>query len=169
MLHSILITIAVQAMVVLLLRNARSPAQTMDGVQWLKYGKPLKAVGAFSVAVTVYVVADNLIAGRPLEALILGFLFAVMGVPICLLAYIWGVGYDANGIHCISPWRKNRFVPWSNVTGVSFSQIMKQWIVHTSQSGTIRVNILVPGSDQLIDELARRDVTVDHRPKTEAW
>jgi hypothetical protein len=90
MLHTILIAVSVQAALVLLLRGARSPVQAVNGVQWLKYGKPLKAVGAFAIAMTIYVVADNLIAGRPLEALILGLFFAVMGVPICLLAYIWG-------------------------------------------------------------------------------
>jgi hypothetical protein len=85
------------------------------------YGAPLRVVGVFGVAMPIYVIADELNAGRPLSALILGSLFAAMGIPLCLLAFFWRVGYDVNGIYCVSPWRKNRFLPWSVVTGVSFS------------------------------------------------
>jgi hypothetical protein len=148
--------------------NARSQAQSANGVHWVKYGAALKAVGAVGIVMPFYVVTDCLIMGRPYTALILGFVFTMLGLPLFLLAYFWRVGYDAIGIHCISPWRKNRFVPWSNVTDVSFSQIMKQWIVHAGQLGTIRINILVPGSSQLIDVIERRGITVG-RPKYEAW
>ena len=158
-----LLLIGITALVVtaLLLISGRSQSRSVSGVHWLMYGAPLRIVGALGVAMPIYVIADNLNAARPLTALILGSVFTAIGVPIFLLAYFWRVGYDVNGIYCVSPWRKNRFVPWSLVSGVSFSKAMKQWMIRAAQFGTVRINVLVPGSAQLIDELARRGIKVD--------
>jgi hypothetical protein len=145
----------------LLIISGRSQTRSANGVEWLTYGAQVKIVGALGLAMPIYVIADNLNAAKPVTAFILGFVFTALGIPMFLLAYFWRVGYDLKGIYCVSPWRRNRFVPWSNITDVSFSTAMKQWIVRSAQCGTVRINILVPGSAQFIDELARRGIKVD--------
>jgi hypothetical protein len=160
----ILIGFTVLVVTALLLISGHSQTRSANGVLWIRYGAPLRMVGALGLAMPIYVIADNLHAARPLTALIIGVVFTAIGLPVFLLAYFWRVGYDLTGIYCVSPWRKNRFVSWANVTDVSFSTPMKQWIIHSAQCGTVRLNVLVPGSAQLIDELARRGVKVDASP-----
>jgi len=109
----------------------------------------------------IYVVLDNITAGRLRTALILGAFFAALGLPLFLLTFFWKIGYDSLGIYCFSPWREKRFVAWSGIDQLSYSKVMKQWIIRTTTVGTVRINILVPGSKELMLEMAGNKVNVD--------
>ncbi len=100
----------------------------------------------------MYVVATSLQAGRPLQAVILGTTFLLMGAPVFLLAFFWKVGYDVDGIYCRSPWRRRRFIPWNDVERVRFSDLWKHWVVETRSSGSVTVPELAIGAKSAIEQ-----------------
>jgi hypothetical protein len=154
----IIIALVVLAWVAWALYERQKRPATADGMSWLEYGFSLKAVGAFFAVMLFYAPTHELLYGRTLPAIVVGSFTVLLGGPIFLLAFFWRVGYDASGIHTRSPWRKSRFVPWTEVTCFRFSSMMKQWVVHTRSQGTIRINELVPGVRHMVSELKKRRI-----------
>jgi len=146
------------------LERLRKPVLKSE-IQWIQYGLTFRAAGLLFLATPLYVVITSLLAGRRTQALILGSAFTLFGAPMFLLAFRWKVGYDANGIHCRSAWRRKRFIPWADVTGVRFVDSMKQWVIETRSQGTVRINEFVPGVQYLIAELKQRGISgIPERP-----
>lgn len=117
---------------------------------------------------TIYIFIDGALDGRPVIGAVMALLFGTLAIPLFALGFFWGVGYGENGLHCFSPWRKTRQVPWSDVLGVSFSVVMRQWVISTKRQGVIRVNELATGSSDLIAAMMARGVTVEARRQISA-
>lgn len=148
----------------LLVRDALQPVGIKDGVLWLKYGLTFKLIAAFGLGMTFFIAADGIQRGTPIGGFVAALGFGMLALPTFALAFFWRVGIDSVGLRCVSPWRPNRLVPWSELTGVSFSNSMKQWILSTRSQGLIRVNEIVPGCPQLLSELRQRGILVEHAP-----
>lgn len=148
----------------LLLRDALQPLGRKDGLLWLKHGLTYKLCAAFGLGMTVFIAADGIQRGTPITGFVTALGLGMLALPMFALAFFWRVGIDSVGLRCVSPWRPNRLVPWSELTGVSFSNSMKHWILSTRSQGLIRVNALVPGCPQLLSELRQRGLLVEHAP-----
>lgn len=148
---------ALLCLALVILESKGSPTDA-EGILWLQYGVSTKVIGIFAVGTTGYAVINSLLAGRPLQAAILGALIGLCGFPVFLTAFFWKVGFDHKGIYSQSPWRRNRFVPWSDVRRVRFSQNMKQWIIETRCQGNIRINELVPGASDIVSLFNQRGI-----------
>lgn len=131
-----------------------------SGMRWLEHGITYKGIAMLGIGMPVYVLVSNVLAGRVAMAGILGATFVVLGAPVFLAAFFWRVGYDHSGVYARSLWKGKRFVPWAEVTGVRFSNPMKQWIIQTKSQYTIRINELIPGATDLISRLEERGMRV---------
>jgi hypothetical protein len=151
-----------------LVAEARRPGVTSGKMTWVRWGRGVRGLAIFGLAVTIYIFIDGALDGRPVIGAVMALLFGTLAIPLFALGFFWGVGYGENGLHCISPWRKTRQVPWSDVLGVSFSVLMRQWVISTKSQGVIRVNELAGGSSGLIAAMTARGVTVEARPQIPA-
>ena len=145
------------------IRDAQRPVGSTDGLTWIQYGTTFRICAVFGLGMTVLIAADGIRRGTPVTGLATALAFGMLALPFFSLAFFWRVGYDTVGLRCISPWRRNRLVPWSEVTSVSFSIPMKQWRLSTRSQGVIRVNELVPGCSQLLSELRKRGLVIGDR------
>lgn len=164
MVATTIIGVLVLALCAALLTDARRQHGEVEGLTWVRWGPAYKAVAAFGLVVVALIIADGAFGERPAVAIVMAAAFGLLVVPVAANGFLWRVGFGASGLRCLSAWRKERVVPWSEISEVSFSSGMRQWVISTRQQGLIRINELASGSDQLIAELRRRGVRVAERP-----
>ena len=85
-----------------------------------------------------------------LDALFLGYM-----VPELFLTRI---EFDDDNIYTFSAWRKPRVIPWSSITGTSYSAFMYWHTLTTSGFGSVRVHDWLEGASNLLDFYNRRRV-----------
>lgn len=55
------------------------------------------------------------------------------------------VEFAGDHIHCFSPWRSDRTIPWSAVDSIAYSSVLQWWVVTTRGHGTIRLHSYLSG------------------------
>lgn len=156
----VLIGLSVLVCVHLLVRNSLRRIQSKHGIRWLRHGTTARVCAGFGIATTVVIAIDGVRRGTALGGAVAALAFGTLTLPLFLLTFFWRVGYDLEGLYCVSPWRRNRFIPWSELTGVSFSSPRRQWILATRSQGIIRINEMIPGCGQLLSELEKRGIPI---------
>jgi hypothetical protein len=159
-----IIAIAVSA---LLLLYARSRPKEKNHSVRLEHSLPLKAIAIFAALMPFIVAFDRSRTASPATATFLACVFALMGVPLFLVAFFWRLEYGDQGIRYASPFRRTKFIPYDRIRIISFSSLMKQWVIRTDGVGDIRMNALVPGAQQFIRDLLRRQVAIDSTAQRE--
>jgi hypothetical protein len=150
----------------LVLRTIRPEAMEVDGQHVLTYGQPMKTLAivfwlcwvGFVAAAICALAEDRVVAA----AVGLGFLLLVL--PLHLEFFGVRVVFDASGMRARSPWRPKRLIPWSAVTRVWYSPMLRWYVVQTAGLGRLRLHDYLSGTDALLSELERRGVSVDRRP-----
>ncbi len=71
------------------------------------------------------------------------------------------VRFDQLGVHVLSPWRTDRFVPWDDFQRVYFSDMNDSYVLESTDSGKISLHRYMSGIDSLLAELAKHDVTME--------
>jgi hypothetical protein len=150
----------------LAVRSVRPAAMEVDGQHALSYGRPVKAIAivfwlcwvGFLGAAIFAPTEDRAVAA----AVVLGFLLLVLSLHLEFFGV--RVAFDASGIRARSPWRPKRMIPWSAVTGVWYSSMLRWYVVETTSFGHLRLHDWLSGTDTLLSELERRGVPVVRRP-----
>jgi hypothetical protein len=149
------------------LLNSVSPIARREGeVSVVEYGRTMKRfVIALWIAVPVIALLAGFFAPRGTKREVT---FAIWTLASFLLALLClhlecfrvSIRYDADGLRLASPWRPNRFVPWSAITGVTFSTALQWYVVTSSGHGRIRLHMHLSGLESLLDELAWRGLAI---------
>lgn len=84
------------------------------------------------------------------DALFLGYM-----VPELFLTRI---EFDDDHIHTFSPWRKSRVIPWSSITGTSYSAFMYWHTLTTDGFGSVRVHDWLEGARDFLDMCNQRRI-----------
>ena len=128
----------------------------------VEYGRTMKV---FTVVFWLFLVGLGLAAAfaPPPErfiavSVVACFFLAVLSLHLEFFHVV--IRYDAAGLHLTSPWRRNRFVPWSAITGARFSPALQWYVLHTTGYGDIRLHLYLSGLQSLRDELATRGVSL---------
>ena len=149
-----------------LLRSVRPVARQEGGVSVVEYGRTMKlfvvvawlfgAGGAAAAALTTDGVPErvNLLA----FCTVTGFLLMVLSLHLEFFRV--SIRYDSTGLHTSSPWRRNRFVPWSAITGARFSPILQWYVLSTSGLSYVRLHLYLSGLQSLLDELTTRGISI---------
>jgi hypothetical protein len=141
-------------------RSARFQARHENGIAWLEYGPAMKGFTALccllvaSLCVIWFIVQPK--DRAPVFFMIL--LFGGLTLPLVLECFLVRIGFDAERIYCRSGWRPRRVIPWSEVQSVKFSPAMQWWVIKTSKSGNIRVQVFISGARELLGELHKRGI-----------
>jgi hypothetical protein len=85
-----------------------------------------------------------------LDALFLGYM-----VPELFLTRI---EFDDNHIYTFSPWRRSRVIPWSSITGNTYSAFMYWHTLTTNGFGSVRVHDWLAGANDFLDICRRRRI-----------
>jgi hypothetical protein len=73
---------------------------------------------------------------------------------------LWGVNRRSlvitdEGLDCRSPWGRRRFVPWGDVTAISYSRNLSRFLVETKDGWKFRLSRMLPGLDRFLAECER--------------
>ena len=149
-----------------LLRSTKPVARKEGGVMIVEYGRTMKifvVIGwLFSVVAAVLAVLAS-----PSERSIA---FSVTAIFFLIVLYLHleffhvYIRYDDRGLHLSSPWRSNRFVPWSAITEARFSAACQWYVLATRGYGHIRLHLYLSGLQSLLEELSSRGVSIPTTP-----
>jgi hypothetical protein len=150
----------------LVVRTVRPGAMEVNGQRVLAYGRPIKALAivfwlcwvGFFVAAIFAPAEDRVVAA----VVVLGFLLLALSLHLEFFGV--RVVFDASGIRARSPWRPTRMIPWSAVTHVWYSPVLRWYVVETASLGCLRLHDFLSGTDTLLNELERRGMAVVKRP-----
>jgi hypothetical protein len=131
----------------------------------LRYTRSLRWFALFSACGMPLLITVILIGNPPKEPgdewCIAGS-YALFGV-LCGYLLLETVGFAVTitdkGLECRSGWRRRRFVPWEEVTGLVPSEIMKNLVLRTRNGYRFRIpSQCIPGSKYFLDAMEA------HRP-----
>lgn len=145
-----------------LLRSVRPVARQEGSEMVVEYGRTMKI---FASASWLFVAALVVVAmfSSPHErnlALWMVIAFFLMVLSLHLEFFHVSIRYDSEGLHLSSPWRRNRFVPWSAITSVHFSRVLQWYVLSTSGCGCVRLHVYLSGLQSLLGELTSRGFCV---------
>jgi enamine deaminase RidA (YjgF/YER057c/UK114 family) len=147
-------------------RAVRPESTEVDGQHVLSYRRPVKAIVIVFWLWWVGFVGAALFAPtneRIVSAVVvLGFLLLVLSLHLEFFGV--RIAFDETGIRARSPWRRKRVIPWSAVTNVWDSPMLRWYVVETTDFGQVRLHDWLSGTDTLLSELERRGVLVVRRP-----
>ena len=75
---------------------------------------------------------------------------ALLGVIVLWDATQYALTIDSTGLHTVSPWRGPRFISWSDVDRVSFSELNMWFAVEPKSGPAFHVLAIVPGIQQFL-------------------
>ena len=149
-----------------LLRSVRPLARQEGSTSVVEYGRTMKlfvivawlfgAGGAIAAALTSNGVPERV--NLLVFCTVTGFLLMVLSLH--LEFFHVSIRYDAAGLHMASPWRRNRFVPWSAITSAGFSPTLQWYVLSTSGLGYVRLHLYLSGLQSLLDELTTRGISI---------
>ena len=145
-----------------LLRSVRPDARQEGSLTVVEYGRPMKLfvlvfwlfVAGAAVAAAFASEHDRIIA----FCTVAGFFLLILSLH--LEFFHVSIRYDTDGLHTSSPWRRNRFVPWSAITGIRFSSALQWYVLSTSGLGHVRLHLYLSGLQSLLNELASRGFSI---------
>lgn len=161
----VLFTMAVVATITLVAARVihsdrRRDASARDGIIWVRHGLGYRLIAVLAASASVFLVGANLSVGL-IHAFVLAAILGALAVPLVLIGFCWKVGYGNSGILWRSAFGTWRTSTWDDVQSADYSDPFRQWIIHTKQIGSIRINEMVPGCDGLIAELKRREIPLE--------
>ena len=145
-----------------LLRSVRPVARQEGSVTIVEYGRTMKV---FVVVFWLFVAGATIAAAFASEherviafCTVTGFFLMVLSMHV--ECFHVSIRYDSDGLHTVSPWRRDRFVPWSAITGIRFSLVLQWYVLSTSGLGCVRLHLYLSGLQSLLEELARRGFSI---------
>lgn len=141
--------------------SASKPARTEGQLKILEYSMPARIMGSVFVILFGAFLVFALLKAKPEEIRIV---WGVVGSLFLISLFIFieffrvKISYDQNMIYTQSPWRDSREIPWPDVSGASFSQVNKWYLLKTDHHGNIRASVYLMGISTLVEELKRRNL-----------
>jgi hypothetical protein len=156
----LIVYVGVTASLGLLLWTARRGRPKVDlstGALWFRHSvlfRGFAVLAAFGMplaitALLIFVMPPKN-AGDVLAVIAIYALFFVLGGPLLWEASRFALGVSKAGLDCRSPWRASRFVPWTEVTQISYSSINSWFIIRTRDGWKFHVSVLVPGLSEFL-------------------
>ncbi|HEV7406065.1 MAG TPA: hypothetical protein VGO11_24175 [Chthoniobacteraceae bacterium] len=141
------------------------PLARPEGEQMVvAYGWPIKGfalVGeVFFLGLMLWVALSEADPGRRERGLVCFACFLVLPLILHLEFFHTSIRFDVHGLQTKSPWRRNRTIPWEDITGITFDKKMQWYAISTTRYGTVRVYMWLSGIQSLLQELARRGFTI---------
>jgi hypothetical protein len=90
---------------------------------------------------------------RPVALAFAGF-FGAFAVGMLLEFHVAQIRVSPEGLHQQSPWRRQRFIPWDDILGCTYSELSCWHIVRTRR-GKLHLSDFMPGSADLAVEIRR--------------
>lgn len=151
--------------------RAKRDATTRTGRLVVEYGRAVKAVGWFFGLLGIFVlyVAAHASEDQKLIAAVTGGCMFTATMALFAEFHFVRVEFDTDAIYTFSPWRRGRVISWDDVTGYGYSETNRWHILHTVDSGSIRLSILLSGLGSMADQLQKRKILannsrLDNRP-----
>jgi hypothetical protein len=144
-----------------LLRNAgRSDRQA--GRQTLSYDWIPRTVSVGGVFLIAFVGVFSVLTGRHVTPVTWAeFAFCgVIGLWLMVESFGTKIIYDASEIYCLSPWRADRTIPWTDIASITYSRRMRAFFCRTSHSGTVCIFIYISGWRLFLQEARRRGIPI---------
>jgi hypothetical protein len=129
-------------------------ARFRGGRYVVEYGLPVRVAGWFALALGVFIAYAASQASpdqRILAACVGGTLFLAC-LALFLEFHFVRIEFDDEFIYTFSPWRKRRVIPWSAVSGYSYSAVNHWHILETPGCGSIRLSGLLSGLGTMRDK-----------------
>lgn len=129
----------------------------------LEYRRPMKV---FVIVLWILVlggmaaIAIYAHPGQRERALAVLSIFPLMMLLLHLEFFGVSIRYDADGLRLKSPWRRNRTVPWEDITGITFEKGPQWYALSTTRYGKVRVHFWLSGIESLLYELEQRGFTI---------
>jgi hypothetical protein len=150
---------AVVGALTLFLRSTAKPTAKVVGAKYvLSYGWGPKAIGYLFVGGWLAAATKAYLTLKDGDAAFVAVLFVCMAIGSSVLlfeAHFVRIEYDADFIYCFSPYRRNRVIPWSSISKVTYSESMRWYILRTRNEGKIRVPIYLSGLKNLLSVLEK--------------
>jgi hypothetical protein len=127
--------------------RAVSKARVRSGRYIVEYRLPAKVAGwcFLSIGLFIAYAASRASADQLVIAACAGGTFFLLSAYIFLESQFVRIEFDDEFIYTFAPWRRRRVIPWSNVTGYSYSAMNRWHILRTSGYGSIRLSELLSG------------------------
>lgn len=115
-----------------------------------------RLVRRFSVAASILVLGGSLHAARqpnvePIDAIFFVVFGTVIGAYILGEVFRTRFEYDNETVLATSALRKQRVIPWDDVTDISYSHWMSQYVLHLRDGKKLRISEYLEGVDALTD------------------
>jgi hypothetical protein len=91
-------------------------------------------------------------------AICVGTGYVMLASFLLLEFHFVGVLFDSEFIYTFSAWRPARKIPWTDISGYTYSNFNKWHILHTTPPGNIRLSILLSGLGCFAQELKKRKI-----------
>lgn len=150
------------AVTTLLFRSVCPAARQEAGKFVVAYGRNLKIVAAASwlLVVALFVCAAISRPSDRVAVFCVASAFFLLALYLHLEFFHVSIRFDDLGLYTTSPWRRNRFIPWSAVSTVRFSQLAQWYVLSTSRMGRVRLHLYLSGLQSLLTELDRRGIAI---------
>jgi hypothetical protein len=153
------VVVITAALMLSLTRTVKPRARNEGESMVLEYGWPMKSFAIagwlFFLGIMVWI-ALAAEPGQRERALVVFACFLVLPLLLHLEFFHVSVRYDVHGLQTKSPWRRNRAVPWEDITGVTFEKTPQWYALATTRYGKVRVPFWLSGIESLLSELQRR-------------
>lgn len=149
-----LIVIIVPIVLGMFTKSARVPAERVAGKAWLGYGKwfkGLSTVSLFLPGIGVLAIMQAESSREVMVAYSLFCFFLIIVFSMLLEAFFVRIAFDEKSIYCMSPWRKAREIPISELGKPTFNTSMQWWVIPAGEHGNVRVPTLLHGWEDLIN------------------
>ena len=126
-----------------------------NGRTVIKYGIAMKLFSWLSLALPLMVISFiPKVKSSDMPSVITAFCMA-SGISASLILEFNRVmiSYDDKFIYTKSPWRKNRKIPWSDITNIEFSNAASWHVVFTKNNGKIRLHTGLNGLKTILLEI----------------
>lgn len=141
------------------------PDARLEGQEMVvAYGRPIKCFAlageAFFLALMAWVAASEMDSGQRERGVICFACFLVLPLILHLEFFHTSIRFDLDGLRTKSPWRRNRTIPWEEITGVTFNQSMQWYEISTTRYGKVRAYIWLSGVQSLLQVLRHRGFAI---------
>ncbi len=144
-------------------RNAVTKHTSKDirGNVVIKYSTAVKIILLISgVVLLAIVIAMPVLANGEPQTIgsivflsIIGIGLGFLGVYSLLEGPFVRIVIAPNGLDCVTPWRGWRFIEWSEISSIEFSQSSQWFIIKTASSKSVRAHLYLSGVNHLYNEL----------------
>jgi hypothetical protein len=141
-----------------LLRSVRREARLDSGKHVLEYGTAMRWSAAFFAVICVGLAVTSLFVPFDvrIEVMLMAVFFTALTLPLLLEFFRVRIVFDDESIHCFSPWRSSRCIPWLAVTARHFSRAAQWHVIETTGYGRIRLHIYLSGIQTFLETMDKK-------------